>query len=316
MLDTVTLDQLRMLVAIDETGSFTAAAKHVQRAQSAVSHAIRTLEADIGVELFDRSQRKPSLTAAGEAVLAEARSVLSRIDHLKARARGMAAGMEGEVTFAVSVVAPQAGLVRLLDRFRQEFPTCGLRLFVEEVGGAPQLVLDGRADLGLVGKPSLKAHLFEPMESVAVGSVEIVAVARSDHPLASRHSRLAEADLQDHRQLVPTSRALPRYQNRLVNDVWEVADLGTRHQMILAGLGWGTMPRHSVAADLEAGRLVPLDISARPDEAMRVPLFAIYKRDAALGPARRWLVEQMEMEIGTSAPSEALPVEPTPGTTP
>ena len=293
MLDTVTLDQLRMLVAIDEEGSFTAAAKRVQRAQSAVSHAIQTLEAEIGVPLFDRSKRKPELTSEGEAVLEEARMVLSRIDHLKARARGMAAGMEAEISLAASVVAPRRKLLGLLDDFRTEFPACGLRLFIEEVGGAPQLVLDGRADLGLVGKPSLKAQLFEPMETTSVGFVDIVAVAPPDHPLARKPGQLTENDLQDFRQLVPTSRALPRYQNRLANDVWEIADLEFRHEMILNGLGWGTVPLHIVEADLAAGRLVQLDISARPDEAMRVPLFAVHKRDASLGPATRWLIAHM-----------------------
>ena len=294
MLDTVTLDQMRMLVAIDEEGSFTAAAKRVQRAQSAVSHAVQTLEAEIGVALFDRSRRKPEFTPAGEAVLAEARTILSRVDHLKARARGMAAGMEAEISLAVSVVAPRDGVMALLDEFRREFPACGLRLFVEEVGGAPQLVLDGRADLGLVGKPSLKAQLFEPMEAISVGFVDIVAVAAPDHPLAITGGRLTEADMQDHRQLVPTSRALPRYQNRLVNDVWEVADLSVRHEMLLRGMGWGTVPLHFVRSDLAQGTLVELDISARPQEAMRVPLFAVYKKDAAPGPATRWLLQEME----------------------
>lgn len=294
MLDTVTLDQLRMLVAIDETGSFTAAAKHVQRAQSAVSHAIQTLETDIGIPLFDRSSRRPTLTSAGVAVLEEARTVLSRINHLKSRARGMAVGMEAEICLATSVVAPRQGLVTLLSAFRDEFPSVGLRLFVEEVGGAPQLVLDGRADLGLVGKPSLKAQLLEPLQATPVGFVDIIAVAAPDHPLALKQGRLTEADMQDHRQLVPTSRALPRYQNRLVNDVWEVADLSVRCDMMINGLGWGTAPVHTVKDHVVQGRLVQLDISARPDEAMRVPMFAVHKRDAAPGPAGRWLIAKME----------------------
>ncbi|MEM1044597.1 MAG: LysR family transcriptional regulator [Pseudomonadota bacterium] len=293
MLESVTLDQLRMLVAIDETGSFTAAAKRVQRAQSAVSHAIRSLEADIGVQLFDRSTRRPLRTAAGDAVLAEARMVLSRVDHLKARARGMAAGMEGEIALAASVIAQRDALLDLLAMFRAEFPTVGLRLFVEEIGGAPQLVLDGRADLGLVGKPSLSAQVFEPLEAVAVGFTDVIAVAVPDHPLAGIGRRLTEADLADHRQLVPTSRALPRYPNRMVNDVWEVADLSVRHAMILRGLGWGTVPEYIAEADLRDGRLVALDISARPEEAMRVPLFAIHRKDVAPGPAGRWLIERM-----------------------
>lgn len=50
--------------------------------------------------------------------------------------------------------------------------------------------------------------------------------------------------------------------------------------------------------DLASGRLVTLDISARPDEVMRVPLFAAHKKDAAIGPATRWLIERMKEVFG------------------
>lgn len=300
MLDNVTLDQLRMLVAIDETGSFTAAAKRVQRAQSAVSYAIRTLEADLDVVLFDRATRKPTRTQAGDAIISEARMILARVDHLKARARGISAGMESEICLATSVIAPREGVLDLLDAFRAEYPTIGLRLFVEEIGGVPQLVLDGRADLGLLGKPSLASAIAEPLEPTAVGFSDVVAVARPDHPLALLDRHLTDADMADHRQLVPTSRALPRYQNRMVNDVWEIAELDMRHLMILRGMGWGTVPTYLVAEDLARGDLVPLDMSARPDEAMRVPLFAAHKKDAAIGPATRWLIVKMGEIFGSS----------------
>lgn len=282
-----------MLVAIDEAGSFTAAAKRVDRAQSAVSHAIRTLEADIGVALFDRSTRKPQLTAEGNAVLEEARAILSRMGHLKARARGMASGMEAELSLAVSVLAPQSSVADLLARFAAAFPTCGLRLFVEEIGAATNLIMDGRADLALIGRPSLSAGLQEQFETRAVGAVDIVHLACPDHPLARKSGQLREVDLQDYRQLVPTSRALPRYHNRLVNDVWEVAEPGMRRALLLQGLAWGTLPLHIVEQDLEQGDLVLLDIPARPKETMRVPLFAVHKREFAPGPAARWLMDEM-----------------------
>lgn len=275
------------------TGSFTAAAKRVQRAQSAVSHAIASLEAQLGVALFDRSTKIPNLTPEGQAILEDARVVIARADKLKARARGLASGLEAELTLAASVVAPRAALIATLTDFRVAFPAVSLRLFVEEVGGAPQLVGDGTADLGIVGAPSLRATPTDGVERIAIGFVDIVAVCAPDHPLAQKAGVLLESDLLDHRQLVPTSRALPRYPNRLTQDVWEIADLGVRCEMMRAGLGWGTAPVHMVGDDIAAGRLVQLDITARPDEAMRVPLYAIHRIDYPLGPARRWLVERL-----------------------
>src|SRR5258705_228633 len=83
---------------------------------AAATHAIATLERQLGVALFDRSARRPRLTPAGEAILAEARSVLERTERLQARAQGMARGLEGEVSLAVSVVLPTERLIRALDR--------------------------------------------------------------------------------------------------------------------------------------------------------------------------------------------------------
>jgi DNA-binding transcriptional LysR family regulator len=297
MLETVTLDQLRMLAAIAETGSFTAAARKVQRAQSAVSHAIAMLEAHLGVALFDRSGRIPVLTPEGQAILEDARVVLVRAERLKARARSMASGEEAELTVGASVVMPRAILIDILARLREAFPALSVRLFVEEVGGAPQLVADGTADLGIVGAPSLRASPADGTERIAIGFVDIVAVAAPDHPLAGIKRTLREADLLDHRQLVPTSRAVPRYPNRMVQDVWEIADLSVRCDMLRAGLGWGTAPLHMVAADIATGALVQLDITARPDEAMRVPLYAIHKTDHAPGPAGRHLIELIRQAL-------------------
>jgi DNA-binding transcriptional LysR family regulator len=293
MLEGVTLDQLRMLATIADAGSFTAAAKRLSRAQSAVSHAIASLEGQLGIALFDRSTKTPRLSQAGQAILEDAKVVIARADRLKARARGLASGLEAEITLAVSVVMPRATLIQALSAFRNAFPAISVRLFVEEVGGAPQLVGDGTADLGIVGAPSLVASPTDGIERIAIGFVDIVAVCSPVHPLGTKLGVLGEADLLDHRQLVPTSRAVPRYANRLVQDVWEIADLGVRCEMLRAGLGWGTAPLHMVSEDLGAGRLVQLDITARPDEAMRVPIYAIHRTNHAPGPAGRWLVEYL-----------------------
>ena len=74
MLQSVSFDQLRMFVAAADEGSFSAAARRVQRTQSAVSEAILNLEAQLGVVLFDRSGRYPKLTIEGAVLLA-------KIDH-------------------------------------------------------------------------------------------------------------------------------------------------------------------------------------------------------------------------------------------
>src|SRR4029077_14000697 len=94
MLDGVSLDQMRAFIAAADEGSFSAAARKLRRAQSVVSELVSGLEGQIGVTLFDRSGRYPVLTPEGTALLAEARVVAAGVDSLKARAKGIAAGLE------------------------------------------------------------------------------------------------------------------------------------------------------------------------------------------------------------------------------
>ena len=106
MLDAVSLDQLRTFIAAVDEGSFSAASRKLLRAQSVVSEAISNLEDQIGVELFDRSGRYPKLTAEGIAVLGDARSIITGVDLLKARAKGMSAGLEPELSVVIDVFYP------------------------------------------------------------------------------------------------------------------------------------------------------------------------------------------------------------------
>ena len=112
---TPTLDQLRVFLAVVETGSFAAAARRLGRATSVISYAVANLEAQLGLALFDReATRKPQLTVAGRALLGEARTVAHGVDGLRARVRGLLSGLEAEVNLAVDVMLPTS---RVVDAF-------------------------------------------------------------------------------------------------------------------------------------------------------------------------------------------------------
>ena len=72
------LDQLAVFVLATQAGSFSAAARRIGKTQSTISNAISNLEADLGVQLFDRSSKLALLTPAGHALLAQAKEILER----------------------------------------------------------------------------------------------------------------------------------------------------------------------------------------------------------------------------------------------
>src|ERR1700743_1949976 len=151
MLDGVSLDQLRTFIAAVDEGSFSAASRKLLRSQSVVSEAVGNLEDQIGVALFDRSGRYPKLTPAGVALLADARSIVAGVDLLKARAKGMAAGLEPELSVVGDVFYPIDAIPQAAREFRQHYSGVALRVFVEALGAAIQPVIDGRCSVGIVG---------------------------------------------------------------------------------------------------------------------------------------------------------------------
>ena len=185
-----TFDQLKIFLTVVETGSFAAAGRRLNRATSVISYGVGNLEAQLGVELFDRqSTRRPRLTDAGRAVLAETGHIAEGVDALRAKVKGMSAGLEPEVRLAVDVMVPSRRLSELLRAFSEKFPTVALRLSVEALGAVAGLVLERRAALGISGP--LAAERAE-LERIRIGSVELAPVAAPSHPLA-RLERLRPA---------------------------------------------------------------------------------------------------------------------------
>ncbi|WP_395066631.1 LysR family transcriptional regulator [Paraburkholderia silvatlantica] len=281
------LEQLRALIAVAETGSFSAAARQLDRAQSVVSYTIANLEALLGVALFERGKRKPELTAAGRAILADARRLDLLMGQLNAKAAGLQRGLEGEVSLAVDVMFPSQRLVEALQAFAFTFPTVALNLTMEALGGVLKLVLDGDCAVGISGPNHNWPHVIEAQ---SIGTVELVLVAAPCHPLAKAEHPVRISDAREHTQLVLTDRSrLTEGQNFGVysNRAWKLGDLGAKHRLLLAGLGWGSMPRHLVEADLEAGRLVRVALADRRSVSYNISL--IHRTDAARGPASEWL---------------------------
>jgi DNA-binding transcriptional LysR family regulator len=148
MLDGVTLDQFRTFVAAADEGSFSAAGRRLGRAQSVVSQTLANMEGQLGIKLFDRSGRIPVLTEPGRALLPDARAVAGNIDAFKARARGLAGGLEAELSVVVDVMLPTPVLTHAIAEFSLRFPDVSLRLYVEALGAVLQLVLEGTCASG------------------------------------------------------------------------------------------------------------------------------------------------------------------------
>lgn len=288
------LDHLRIFLEVAEYGSFGGAARSMGRAVSAISYGIAQLEAQLAVTLFEREgSRKPVLTKAGEGLLAEARGVADGVDALLAKTRSLHAGLESKLALVIDVMLPGDVTARVLSRFREIFPTVALHLRVEGLGAVTECLVTEGAQLA-IGGPVIgeEPHL----ERQVIGSVDLIPVAAPTHPLAAPN--IAPGESRKHLQLVLTDRSR-RTEGQdfsvLSPQTWRLGDLGAKHSLLKEGLGWGNMPCDMVAADLEAGRLVVLDLPERPGG--NYTLAALWRRDTRLGPATSWLIDAFREEL-------------------
>src|SRR6266576_1360181 len=291
MLDAVSLDQLRTFIAAVDEGSFSAASRKLLRAQSVVSETISKLEEQIGVQLFDRAGRYPKLTAAGSAVLGDARSIIAGVDLLKARAKGMSDGLEPELSVVIDVFYPIDAITQVAKEFRQNYPGVALRIYVEALGGAIQPILDGRCSIGIVGSLPV---IPDTLTNERMPGIAFFMVAAYDHRLSSHKAKIAKAMLGKHTRIVLTDKSdlssEPEFGVRSPAS-WPLADLFAKHHFLLNGLGWGGMPLHAVRKDLEEGRLSVLPIEGVPPDGLILPMSVVWQTKSPPGPAGRWFID-------------------------
>lgn len=302
-MDPVTLDQLNVFLEVAEAGSFSAAARRMRRAQSAVSYSVANLEALLRVQLFERRGRKPVLTEAGQALLPNARAVTFHVDELRARAHRLAEGVEPRLSLAVDALLPMQPLVVALRALRDEYPQVELVLHREALGAVAELLLTDRCQLGCSAPLD---PLPRGLTQLPLTTTRLVPVVAPEHPLAQHDGPLPTRLLDQHVQLVLTDRsARTEGQDHAVlsSRSWRLADLHTKHSLLVAGFGWGTLPAHLAEPAIADGSLVPIRAADYLARDLEVVHFAIYRTADPPGAAGRWLLDRLRgafTDAGTS----------------
>lgn len=290
MLSRVTLDQLQMLIAVADAGNFSAAARKLNRVQSAVSQSIQSLEEALELSLFDRSSKLPRLTDAGRAIVQDARRIVSSTDALRTRAKNMASVAEPEISISIEQVFPSTVLIESLRAFRERFPLVSVNLFAEGLGAPEQSLFEGNARLAIysTARDGMPGFQMEFM-----GDVPVSLVASSRHPLAQIEGLISQSALEEHVQLTMIDRT-KRYRGVVMGTrTWAFIDQFSRLDFVLNGFGWCAMPTHLAQGYLDSGELVELKLAAHNGQPLLFPLYAVHKVEQPPGPAAQWLLAEL-----------------------
>lgn len=254
----LSLETLETLVTIADAGGFARAAERLHRVPSALTYTVNKIESDLGVTLFDRSGKRPQLTAAGRELVLQGRDLLRQAESLETRVKRVAQGWEPQLTIAVDEVLP---LDRLFD-FVAEFDAlvCGtrIRLSQEVLTGTWDALIDRRADLA-VAAPGEPPSGFE-LASEEIGSIRFVYAVAPFHPLADAEEPIPARMLAAYRAVVAadSARRLPARSLGLQpnQDTLIVPTLAAKLEAQKRGLGVGYLPEYLAQREAEAGALV------------------------------------------------------------
>jgi len=289
----MTLEQLRALCAVVEKGGFHAASESLFRSQSAISIAVKNLEQELDISLFDRTTYRPTLTPQGQVLYGKAKSILSRSDEMSSIAKHFAEGEETEVSIALGAIAPVEEVLEVIKQISEMAPATRMSLQVENMGGTLERLLEKDVDFAI-------AERFMPVphtEEVPLTSTEMISVISPDFPLAIRYPAITASDLEQYVQVVvrDTSRNQPKRSAGILEGAnqWLVNDFDMKKRMIQSGAGWGRMPRHRVAEELDSGRLLAL--SGKELDPLKIDIYLFRRANEPMGPIgeRLWQLLQL-----------------------
>ncbi len=287
-------DNLRVLLAVLDAGSFSAAARALNRVPSAVSMAIAQLEAELDLQLFDREGREPRPTAAARSLEPMARQVASQLRQLDAHALALHQGLEQQLVLAVAPELVSTAWSEPLPVLAQQFPALAVSVLTAPQDDALRMLHDGSIHLAVVFE---RTRMDEREAFQELGSEIMVAVLGPDHPLAKRrNARVRVEDLIDLRQIVMAGRNESSIDSRFVlsRHVWRTDSHLATLGLVQAGIGWAYLPQTLARPLIEAGGLIEIAFDNISNQ-MQLWVDVVWSKERPLGLGAQRYIELMRV---------------------
>jgi len=267
----MTLEQLRTLLAIVDTGSFSAAAERLQRSQPAVSVSLKELENETGARLLERRRAGALLTREGREFLPQVRQALSLLDGARQRIAESRDSGSGRLVIATTDTLATYRLPAIVAAFKRRFPKINLLIHSKQSRIAAQMVAEGEADLGYLPFEAIGPELI----AVELGRTRELFVHDTKHA-PRRGRRVVSVHELRHTQLILlsddtlTRQVLDKVFSKVgatLQPATEAISIEVIKAMVKSGVGCALLPDMSIEADRKAGRVITAivrEISPRP----------------------------------------------------
>jgi len=267
-IDAITLKQLRALAAIDQAGRLAAASETLNVTAPAVSIQLRSLEDHVGGQLVLRGPGgHTSLTEEGKVVLKAAHAIEQTLARCEEQVTALKEGKAGKVAIAV-VSTGKYFAPGLIKKAQTAMPGIEFSLKIGNREQTRRALTEGAVDVAIMGRPPREP----PSEVIPLGNHPYVLIAAPDHPLAKADS-VGQSDLLDQLFLcrepgsgtrILTERFIDQVGDGYPVRTMELGSNETIKQGVMAGLGIAMISAHTIAHELQSGRIVTLKLPGLP----------------------------------------------------
>lgn len=274
------LDQLRAFIAVVETGSFRSAADSIHKTQPGISAAVKALEEQYGILLFDRNSYRPTLTAEGHAFFQQSKKLMSQVLQLENLGHDLAQGTEAPLQLCLSQMALDDDCMSRIKAFQLQHADIALDITTDHLYGVQEKLVKNKCEIAIGPRYGLDdRHAF-----IELNKITMMAVINPDllATLSANDAKIKQQSLYSIPQILVTNTAenAPENGHQYVLPTgkrWYVNDFQAKKAILLHGLGWARMPKHCIQLELDNGQLVPMEVENFTSQ-NQLPIFMIRLR--------------------------------------
>ncbi|MEB3767905.1 LysR family transcriptional regulator [Acinetobacter sp. MD2] len=286
-------EQLNIFKTVIETGSFSAAARHLSKVPSTISMSIANLEIDLNLKLFERIGREPVPTAAAQQLYEHTTQLLTQIKQWKQHAHALSAGLEAALNIVVVSELTYNDWIDYIAVLEQQFPSLAIHIFSAPQEDAQRMLMQGEVQFALMFE---REYLDQRELFIELKKETLVAVSSQQHTLAQSPMVCLE-QLQQQRQIIVTSRDKGIKPELLFSPhYWRTDHHHIALSLIQKGLGWGILPLELFKQQPQLVQQLKVlqiqDFTAQ----MEYYIDLVWSKESELGPASQFLIEYVRTQ--------------------
>lgn len=294
-MNNISLDSIIAFVATVETGSFSAAARSINKSQSSVSSLIANLEIDWNVTLFNRDGKYPVLTDEGQELLEHAKLIVNRVHNMSNTASILSGNFEKRLRIVNDEILPSPYQFDILASFEKANPDVSLSFDFASPLVALKRLIDNEVDVA-IGSFTNNPYINQLSTNI-IGHLDYVTVVSPDHPLAEL-GKVERYHLESYRQLALSGKDDLHYlvNNPRSSQVWDSNSYCLLIQGAVLGVGWTSVPFLLVKDEVEEGKLKVLEINDISTNVI-TPYYMVTRKDYFMTKACIWLMKELTQQM-------------------